>query len=494
MRRLLVLFGLVFIAGCSEFGSLFRAHSDVAAEAGALELSSERLAEILTGPKGVRLNSDAAEFVTTLWLDYALFASAVAEGKLPADSAAVATALWPAIANIKAERWHEQLVSERTSFTDAQLDSLFSGSNYRVFQHILFNVDQTATPEERAAARRQAEAARVQADGGSNFGALASRLSQDPGSARDSGYLPPSQRGQWATSFDSAGWTLAPGQVSPVVETPFGFHVIKRPAFTEARDRLRQTAIELATNRLDSIYFDSLAAARNLEMDSRTASRMREALEDIEGHRMSTERLASYEGGALTVRDFLEWVNQLPPAYQMQIAQMPDSGLVQYARVVAQNELLLAQADSAGVGPTPEEWAQLSQQFQGQVDSLRAEMELGTDVTDSTVALDQRLQVADMKLRSYFDRVVSGQVRMRRLPASLGDVLRDRLEYDLHPAGVQRGLELAQARQAQDTTGGAMQAPPGAPGMPGGAPGMQPAPGPAPSAAPQGAADSAQGS
>ena len=145
-----------------------------------------------------------------------------------------------------------------------------------------------------------------------------------------------------------------------------------------------------------------------------------------------------------------------------------------YAKLVAQNELVLAQADSAGIGPTELEWASIRQQYQGQVDSLKNEMALGSDITDSTIALSQRLQVADLKVKQYFDRVISGDVRARRVPALLGDVLRERIDHEIYPAGIARGLQLAQAAQAQDTSapaGPGQMAPP-----PGGAPGQVPAP------------------
>jgi hypothetical protein len=163
----------------------------------------------------------------------------------------------------------------------------------------------------------------------------------------------------------------------------------------------------------------------------------------------------------------------------MQIASLPDSQLTMYARIVAQNEIVLDQADSAGIGPTDIEWASIRQQYQGQVDSLKNEMALGSDVTDSTIALDQRLQVADLKLKQYFDRVVAGDIRARRVPASLGDVLRERIDHEVYPAGIARGLQIAQTLQAQDTTTAAPA--PGqmtpAPGqVPGQAPGRVPAP------------------
>ena len=47
MRRLLIAAGLLGIAGCSNFRDLFSAHADVAATAGALELKTDRLGQIL---------------------------------------------------------------------------------------------------------------------------------------------------------------------------------------------------------------------------------------------------------------------------------------------------------------------------------------------------------------------------------------------------------------------------------------------------------------
>ena len=470
MRRLLVIVGALATAGCSNFRDAFSAHADTAAEAGSMTLTPERLGEILAGPKNVRLNSEAANLVTAMWVDYALFAQAVAEGKLPMDSASVAEALWPVIAEVREQRWHDTLVSRRSALTDADVDSVYGGNDVRVFQHILFPASQTATPEERAAVRRQAEGALAQINRGSDFGQLAARLSKDPQSARDNGFLPASPRGQWVTAFDSAGWTLAPGQVAGPVETPFGFHIIKRPEIGDVRDRLRQAAQAIAVRQLDSIYVDSLANTNRLEIKSSAPGALREAFEDLDKARSSKKTVATFRDGELTLGDVVRWVDQIPPQFQIQIRQLPDSQLVTFTRTVAQNVLVLRQADSAGISLTPIEWQGMRQQYQAEVDSLRAEMGLGADVSDSTISVEQRREIAAMKVQTYFDRLLAGQVRLRRLPATLGQVLRENLSYEVHPGGVMRGLEIAQAKQASDTTGAAMQQQPG----------IQPSPGPAP--------------
>lgn len=477
MRRLMAVLALAAVAGCSEFRSLVKAHADEAATAGALRLTPDRLAEILTGPKGIRLSSDAAEYVTGLWLDYALFADAVAEHKLPADSQAVAEALWPEIANIRASRWFDSVVAQNLSLTDAGLDSVFTSGPLRLFQHILFPVAQTATPEEHAAAHKQAEAALAQIKAGANFGALASRLSKDQASAQDSGFLSPARKGQWMVSFDSAGWLLSPGEVSGIVETPYGYHIIRRPTLADARSRFEDAARQVVRARVDSVYFDSLATVKNLKMNGDISGRIREAMDDMEGSRGSSDKLVTWTGGQMTVGDLLRWVAQLPPPYRVQVAQMADTNLVQWAKVVAQNEMALQDAEAAGVGPTAVEWGQLQQQYAAQVDSLKSEMGLGSDVSDTSVTPAHRTEIAALRLKTYFDQIINGKVRARPLPASLGDVLRSRLDHHIYSAGVQRGLELAQrlaAQEAADTSAQPRSAP---------SSGIQPAPGPAPAPA-----------
>src|SRR5919107_1391088 len=97
-----VLVGAAGLTGCSTFRDLFSAHADVAAEAAGMELPAERLAQILAGARGQqRVTREGAEFVANTWVDYALFAQSVAQGKLPTDSAGVAEVLWPEISELK---------------------------------------------------------------------------------------------------------------------------------------------------------------------------------------------------------------------------------------------------------------------------------------------------------------------------------------------------------------------------------------------------------
>jgi hypothetical protein len=77
-------------------------------------------------------------------------------------------------------------------------------------------------------AKKRAEAVVKKAQAGGDFQALAKQYSDDPGSGPRGGELGSFTRGQMVKPFADAAFSLQPGQVSEIVETEFGFHVIKR--------------------------------------------------------------------------------------------------------------------------------------------------------------------------------------------------------------------------------------------------------------------------
>lgn len=93
--------------------------------------------------------------------------------------------------------------------------------------HILIRVPQGADEKTKAAARTRAEGLHKRAAGGEDFAALAKATSEDTGSAPNGGSLGFFTRGQMVPLFEQAAFALKPGEVSAVIETQFGFHIIK---------------------------------------------------------------------------------------------------------------------------------------------------------------------------------------------------------------------------------------------------------------------------
>src|SRR5215218_6702705 len=457
------------LTACSSFRDLFSAHADVAAEAGSRKLTPERLGQIMVSGKGVKPDREVAKFVANVWVDYSLFGQAVAGGKLPLDSASIARAVWPQLAELKGSHWHDSLMARRSTLPPNAADSVYRSNDVRVLQHILYRVPPNAVPEVRSAARKKAEGILTRIKRGADFSQLASQVSEDPGSKADAGFLPPSPKGRFVPAFDSAGWSLAPGATSGVVETPFGYHIIKRPSEAAVRERLTAYLIQSAGSRLDSIYMDSLALQNQIKVDKGAADAMRSAGEDPDKARRSNKKLATFRGGALTVSEFMQWMQALPPQYATQLRQANDTMLTQFAKVLTQNVILLRQADSAKIQVTPAEWKELAAGYRAQVDTLRTEMGLDTAALwDSTASAADRQKVAATKVDQYFDRLLSGKSRLRPLPSALATLLRDQSNYRVYEAGLNRAVELAQAERAKTDTSRAKNGP------------MQPAPGPAP--------------
>jgi len=93
--------------------------------------------------------------------------------------------------------------------------------------HILLRLDQKASEEEQEAAKVRIDSIYKALKAGADFAELAKKVSQDPGSARQGGQLPFVQRGQLVKEFEDAAFALQPGEMSGIVKSPFGYHIIK---------------------------------------------------------------------------------------------------------------------------------------------------------------------------------------------------------------------------------------------------------------------------
>ncbi len=96
-------------------------------------------------------------------------------------------------------------------------------------RHILIMPEPKATDKAAAlaSAKKKAEAVLVEVKAGGDFSALAKKYSQDPGSAKQGGDLGWFQKGVMVKAFEDAASALAKDEVSNLVETPYGFHIIK---------------------------------------------------------------------------------------------------------------------------------------------------------------------------------------------------------------------------------------------------------------------------
>lgn len=154
------------------------------------------------------------------------------------------------------ERYREELTLEWEGVDEAVLEAQYrTRPEWELEVRHLVRLSERWHPQaEREEARSVALEARERALAGDPFEELAGEYSEEPGAGPRGGRLEPGREGTWVGEFWNAALSLDPGEISPVVETEYGFHVIqlleRRPVpFAEARDRVAGEVVQLLGGR-----------------------------------------------------------------------------------------------------------------------------------------------------------------------------------------------------------------------------------------------------
>lgn len=137
----------------------------------------------------------------------------------------------------------ETQVGPAVTVTDAEVSDFYTRNPDKFVEpeavhisHILIRTAENADAAARQKAKTEAQGVLAQLKKGGDFAALAKQHSQDPGSAVNGGDLGFVPRGQTVPAFEQAAFALTkPGQLSGIVETQFGYHIIRFAAHKDGR-------------------------------------------------------------------------------------------------------------------------------------------------------------------------------------------------------------------------------------------------------------------
>jgi peptidyl-prolyl cis-trans isomerase D len=215
-------------------------------------------------------------------------------------------------------------LSKDVSVTEADLKAYYEQNASRYTQaeerrarHILIKAEKEMPAAEREQAKAKAEKllAEVRAKPGS-FAAVAKANSDDPGSAEQGGDLDFFGRGAMVKPFEDAVFAMKPGEISPVIETDFGYHIIqlselrggdKRPfdavrgeIETEVRRSLAQRKYVEAAEQFSNMVYeqsDSLQPVIDkFKLEKRSATVRREPSPGADGPLASAKLLGAVFG------------------------------------------------------------------------------------------------------------------------------------------------------------------------------------------------------
>ena len=434
------------LAACDGLKEAFSAHTDVVAKAGSQELSVARLGDLIGKAKlGLPVNKEVATLVTRdLWVPYQLLGLAAAHSDSLTDPKAIDAAASGMLENARLGRFMESVAAKMPVDTGSEAAYLSGKGGLYSARHILLMFPQNPSPAVKDSVRKKAESIRVQLTP-ANFADMAKKYSGD-NTAQKGGDLGVFPLNIMVKPFGDALAKLKPGEISPLVETQFGYHIIQRNTWDQAKTEYVQQAGGRGRQVAESTYIAGLQATAKIQLKSDAATTMKEIAKDPLSMRDSKTVMATYQGGQLTAGRLALVLLASPQSARLsqQITGAPDSLVTQYVKNMAQRDVLLQRADSMKVAVTPEELTALHRDFvQAVVQSWQAMNLDPKSLADSGKTVAAREKIAAGRVEAFLDKIMAGGAQPLPVPSPLQIVLMNKYPSKVNAAGIDRAVEVA---------------------------------------------------
>ncbi len=470
---------------CDSFGQAMSAHKDVLARAGGQELSIDKAASLFALNPRIPAQPDVVNAIANLWIDYTLLATAV--GK---DSTLNAVNLDPIIEPyIEQEvvwRLRDKVIKVDTALDDTRLRTMFeqqgTGAQIKA-RHVLLRLPGDATPAQRDSVTKLAQLVRDRARKGEDFAALAREFSQEPGADQSGGDLGFFGKGQMVAPFEQAAFAMKVGDISDVVETPFGLHIIKvedrkLADFEAAKPTFREEAKSRLIQEAEQNYVKSLTDTMNLVVQPGSYEVVRELAKkpsaDVTG-RAARRQLVEYKGGEVTAGEYARFLQRLQPQQRQMISTQNDDNIKQLLEGLARNEILVAEAGRQNLAVPQQQLDSVRNEIKKQLRTAIAEAQLNNIKPAAGQSADEALQQRVMTL-------LEGNIRGDRPVIPLGPIsysLREQYGAQVFERAVTETVQKVEQARAQNPVPQPGFAPPGQP-QPGQQPPAQQPPAPQP--------------
>jgi peptidyl-prolyl cis-trans isomerase C len=428
---------------------------NVIARAAGEEFLVEDAAQILAPQSQLPNQTAVVKALADLWVDYFLLAHAASQDTSFAQLD-VTSLVEQQVGQEMVFRLREQVIQVDTSVTEEELRAQFAadlpGAQVRA-RHILLRIPDGATDQQADSVRALGESLRERILDGEDFAALAIEHSDDPGSGQQGGDLGAFGKGQMVKPFEDAAFALEPGELSELVETNFGLHLIRvderiMPSFEENRDQFRAVVQNRRVAVAESTYVAEVMEAAGLEVRAETFESARKLAETPSmalSRRAGNRALVTYDGGSYTLSEFQTWIQAQAPNLHAEVQGANDEQLDGLLRNLVRTELLLNSAVEAGVEVPPDRRDSLSAAIRSGVRSVAGQLNfLGLGAgEDATPTGD---------LNQAVHGILVDVVQNRREVFPLGGVsaaLRKQYGGDVFPAAFDLAVERIQTLRSQ---------------------------------------------
>lgn len=468
--RFLGALALVSLAACDGLKEAFSSHVDVAARAGSQELSVQKLADLL-GKSRVPVRKEVAQSIADAWVNYQLLGVAAANGDSLNDNKLIDEVMWPVYTSAKTNKFYKQ-VSEKwvTDTSDATASAAFNKGDLLAARHILFQVAQ-GQDSDTLAIMKKAEGVLKRATA-ANFAALAKEYGSDGTKdvGGDLGVFPPSAM---VPEFSKAVQALKPGEIGPLVRTQFGYHIVRRSTYAEAKGPFIQQFAQRQRFVAESTYITGLENEGKIQVKETAAKTVKAVAADPNEHADDKTVVATSRLGNFTAAQVSRWITGFPNPDQIrgQIAQAPDSLMKTFVLNLMRNELILDAAEKAKVTTDSAETAEIRNSFKSLIGNSWAGLGIGpAALADSAKSKAEKERLAASRVDAYLTKLVNGEAQFVEVPSPLAQALHKKYEWKINSAALDKAVADAQPIRAKADSARAAQTPASAVPVPGAAP------------------------
>ncbi len=441
---------LMLVAGCDGLKAAMSAQTSVAARAGSQELTTQRLADLI-GNSTVPLQPEAtqnvlmARAVADVWINYQLLAQAAARNDSLNDPKKMDAALWKQIEQVKIGKFAQEVAKTWSNPDTAVTEAEYNQGELLSAAHILFMFPTGGTPAQMDSVKKEAERVRKTVTL-ANFSDLVKKHSKDPGSVDKGGLYTAFPKGAMAKEFEDGVLALKPGEISGLVQTSYGYHIIRRPKYEEVRAEHGVAKAAMGSKTAESTFVAKIVEDGKVKDKKGATETVKKVVEDVDAHRNDKTVLVSSIAGNFTAGDFARLIRSFPNRQEilMQVKQMPDTVVPTMLKELARSQLLVRLADSAKIGPDSAELAAIRGGLTNVV--VQSWMQLGVDPStlgDSSANAAARSRTAATKIDAYMDGLMTQTRDFVSIPDPLEVLLRDKYKYSVSSPGLLRALEQA---------------------------------------------------
>ena len=278
-KMLLALVGFSFIFGLCSNTFASEEKGNILAQVGSYKLTLEEFeTQIQSLPPQLQMallrNPQLKEQFLDRWVDITLIAQEARDKKLDQDPE-IQAKLEDIMNAVLAQEFLQREIEGKVKITDDEIETYYKGHEEEFTnpesakaRHILLKVPEGADEKAWKEAESKAKDIKKKLENGEDFAELAKKYSDDPGSKNKGGDLGFFTKGRMVPEFESAAFSLKPGELSDPVKTNFGYHLIevqeKKAASTktlaEVQAQIRQTLQTEKQQQLQDALIEKLKA------------------------------------------------------------------------------------------------------------------------------------------------------------------------------------------------------------------------------------------